>query len=258
MASPLISYAVTLHQSTDYREKQYKVFQYVAKLLALQPGMDPRVGKVAATLSQSRGIFKIFKWVTCLEDYQKADGEKQVWLRRVKKFEAALNAVVTMMQDTINVDKLFGTKSVSTRFAWWMSFLDLLLSLLLASIAAYAIRALQASGDASDKAKRKLLLLRLELGVRLGDAVTLLREVSKTPAGRKLWQAPSPSIAILGSVVGASCATAAVMLKKADAMPGSTKQLGPPKSRNIGSREGSRVVDLSDNGSIDTERPKAV
>ena len=84
MASPLISYAVTLHQSTDYREKQYKVFQYVAKLLALQPGMDPRVGKVAATLSQSRGIFKIFKWVTCLEDYQKADGEKQVWLRRVK------------------------------------------------------------------------------------------------------------------------------------------------------------------------------
>ena len=225
-----ISYAVLLHQSTDYREKQYKVFQYVAKLLALRPGADPRFAKVASTLSQSRGIFKVFKWVTCLEDYQKACGEKGEWLRKIKQFEACLNTLVTMMQDTINMDKLFSTKLVSANFVWWMNFLDFWLSLLLASVAAHSISKLRADGDTSAKTQRKLLLLRLELGVRLGDAITVLRDVSKTPGGRKLWPAPPPTMAILASVFGASCAAGGMLLKKHAALP----PLPPPPPANGG------------------------
>jgi hypothetical protein len=212
--SPLIRYAVTLHQSTDYREKLYKVLQYIAKLLAARPSSDPQVAKVAATLSQSRGIFKVFKWVTCLEEYQKAAGESSVWLGRIKRFEAVLNTVVTMMQDAINVDKLCGTKLLSARFSYCMSALDLGLSLLLASIAGHAVRRLRERGVRTPEDRRKLLLLQLEVGVRVGDSITLLENVGKTPGGRVLWPRPSTTVALVASIVGASCATSAVMLKK--------------------------------------------
>ena len=218
-ASPLVAYACSLHASTDFREKLYKIIQNAAKLVAKQPGGGAgqrTAAQVASTLSQSRGIFKLLKWVNCIETYQTSFGEDDPIVRRLKQTEAWLNATVTMMQDAISLDKLCSAKIVSPRFVWWMNFLDLLLSLLLAGIAANAIRLLQrASGHDSPKVQRKLLLLRLEVGVRLFDALSLLHETSVAPGTkRQLWPAPSPNNAILAGLLSGACATSAVAIKK--------------------------------------------
>lgn len=210
----LVAYACSLHASTDFREKLYKVFQSVLKL----PGAGPNALKAASTLSQSRGIFKLLKCVNNIESYHKAaSSEEDALLRGLKKAEAWLNTVVALMQDLISLDKLASAKIVSPRFVWWMNFLDLLLSLLLAGLAAHALRLLQAGNAvaSSAKAQRQLLLLRLELGVRLGDALALL-EATCLPPGtkRKLWPAPSPTGAVAANVISAVCAVSAVAIKK--------------------------------------------
>ena len=74
----LVAYACSLHASTDFREKLYKVFQSVLKL----PGAGPNALKAASTLSQSRGIFKLLKWVNCIDTYQCSFGESDPVLRR--------------------------------------------------------------------------------------------------------------------------------------------------------------------------------
>lgn len=222
-AAPLVVYACSLHASTDFREKCYKIFQNWAKLVAQQPGVDKeRWSKIASTLSQSRGIFKVLKWVNNIETYQSAVDESDPVVQRLKVAEAYLNTVVTMMQDVIALDKLCATKLVSPRFVWWMNFLDLLLSLLLAGIAANAIWLLRRAGglESSPKAQRKLLLLRLELSVRLFDAIALLQETSVPPGSRRrLWPAPSVANALLANVASAALATSAVGVKKWAALP---------------------------------------
>ena len=100
-ASPLVAYACSLHASTDFREKLYKIIQNAAKLVAKQPGGGAgqrTAAQVASTLSQSRGIFKLLKWVNCIETYQTSFGEDDPIVRRLKQTEAWLNATVTMMQ----------------------------------------------------------------------------------------------------------------------------------------------------------------
>lgn len=219
MDQRLVPYACSLHASTDFREKLYKVLQNAAKMAALRPGVDPRVGKAASMLSQSRGIFKVLKWVNNLEGYQNALDEQSPVLRRLKILEAYLNTVVTMMQDVISINKLCGTNLVSERFVWAMNFLDLLLSLLLATLAGHALHALSASGANSSAARRKMLLLRLELGVRLADAVQLLEETSVSPSRRRLWAAPSPHASLLAAIASATFATSAVAIKRWVALP---------------------------------------
>ena len=214
----ILAYACSLHASTDFREKLYKVFQSALKL----PGAGPNARKAAATLSQSRGIFKLLKCVNNIETYRKALSEDDAVLRGLQKTEACLNSLVGVMQDAISLDKLFSTKLVSERFAWWMNFLDLLLSLLLAGLAAHALRLLRLGGTdvATAKARRKALLLRLEIAVRLGDAVALLEATSHMPGSkRRLWPAPSPHTTVLANLISACCASSAVGLKKWAALP---------------------------------------
>ena len=104
--------------------------------------------------------------------------------------------------------------------------MDLLLSGLLAGLAANAIQLLQTSGADTPKAQQKLQLLQLELGVRVGDCIALLEATSVFPGTqRKLWWAPSPIGAILASALSATCATSAVAIKK---WPALTEQ---PKKR---------------------------
>ena len=110
----ILAYACSLHASTDFREKLYKVFQSALKL----PGAGPNARKAAATLSQSRGIFKLLKCVNNIETYRKALSEDDAVLRGLHKTEACLNSLVGVMQDAISLDKLFSTKLVSERFAW--------------------------------------------------------------------------------------------------------------------------------------------
>jgi hypothetical protein len=230
--APLVAYACSLHASTDFREKCYKIFQNWAKIAAQQPGADKdRWAKIASTLSQSRGIFKVLKWVNNIETYQSAADEADPLVQRLKTAEAYLNTVVTMMQDCIALDKLCMAKLVTPRFVWWMNFLDLLLSALLAGIAVNAIRLLQRAGglESSPKAQRKLLLLRLELGVRVFDALALLHETCVPPGGsgrRRLWPAPSASNALLANVLSATLATSAVGIKKWAALPSVAASVG--------------------------------
>lgn len=216
----MIAYACSLHASTDFREKLYKVVQNALKLPAISNG-HPHALKTAATISQSRGIFKLLKWVNNVESYRKAADEYDPLLRRLKKAEAWLNTIVSVMQDAISLDKLSSRKLLSPRFAWWMNFLDLLLTLLLAGLAAHALSLLHtAAGDLSPKARRQALLLRLELGVRLADALALLSDTSVLPGSRRqLWPAPSPMGAVLASALSATCATTAVGVKKWAALP---------------------------------------
>ena len=135
---PLVPFGCALHASTDFREKLYKVLQYAAKLAASQPGASKRAGHIAATLSQSRGIFKMLKLVNNVESYQKSLVEADPVLARMCKLEAYLNTIVSAMQDLITIDKLCLTNALSMQFSWWMNFLDLLLSVLLATIASYS------------------------------------------------------------------------------------------------------------------------
>ncbi len=216
----LVPFGCALHASTDFREKLYKVLQYAAKLAAAQPGASQRASHIAATLSQSRGIFKVLKWVNCVDTYQKSLIETDPVLARLSKLEAYLNTIVTVMQDLITVDKLCLANALPKRFAWWMNFFDLLLSVLLAAIASYSHRQLLASGVDSPKTARKLLLLRLELGVRISDSIALLEETSKYPGTiRPLWSAPSPRTAMLASLASAAFATSAVAVKRWAALP---------------------------------------
>ena len=216
----LVAYCCSLHASTDFREKLYKVFQNAAKLVAAQPGDHARAASIASTLSQSRGIFKVLKWVNNFESYRNAESEQDPVLRGLKQTEAWLNSVVTIMQDAISLNKLFKGSVVGAKFEWWMNFLDLLLSLLLAGIAAHALQLLQSSGIATPKAQRQMLLLLLELGVRVGDAIALLQATSRAPgSGRKLWSAPSPVGALLANALSATFATTAVGIKKWAALP---------------------------------------
>jgi len=213
----LVQWSCSLHASTDFREKLYKVFVNVAKLAAAQRTCGPHAAQIASTLSQSRGIFKLFKWVTCIQSYRDAIGDEDPLVRRLKKVEAWLNGVVSGMQDCISLDKLCSAHVVGANFVWWMNFLDLLLSLLLASLAANAIRLLQVSGSHTPKAQ--LLLLRLELGVRVFDAIALLEVTCTSPGKRRLWRAPSPYNALLANVLSAACSTSAVGIKKWAVLP---------------------------------------
>ena len=223
----LIAYCCSLHASTDFREKLYKVFQNSAKLVAAHKLCGhKRAASIASALSQSRGIFKVLKWVNNFESYSSASGEQEPFLRRFKQTEAWLNSLVTIMQDAITLNKLCKGSVVGARFEWWMNFLDLLLSLLLAGLAAHALQLLQSSGIAMPRAQRQMLLLRLELGVRVGDAIALLQATSRAPgSGRKLWSAPSPIGALLANVLSASFATTAVGIKKWVALPAPTSSL---------------------------------
>ena len=117
----LIKFSCSLHASTDFREKLYKVFQNAAKLWSKRVGSGPSAAHVASTLSQSRGIFKVLKWVKNMESYEDAEGEPDLGLRRIMKFEAWLNTLVSFMQDVISIDKLFKMKAVSAKFVWWMN-----------------------------------------------------------------------------------------------------------------------------------------
>jgi hypothetical protein len=217
---PLVPFGCALHASTDFREKLYKILQYAAKLAASQPGASKRAGHIAATLSQSRGIFKLLKLVNNVESYQKSLVEADPVLARLCKLESYLNTIVSAMQDLITIDKLCLTNALSKQFSWWMNFLDLLLSVLLAIIASYSHRQLLTSGVDSPKAQRQLLLLRLELGVRIGDAIALLQETSKYPgSSQPMWSAPSARTAMLASLASAACATSAVAIKKWAALP---------------------------------------
>ena len=213
--SQLVPYGCALHASVDFREKLYKFFQSLAKLAASQPGDHHRAASIAATLSQSRGIFKLFKWVNCIDTYDKSLMESDLIVARLSRTEAVLNTVVTIMQDMISLDKLCATNVLSKSFAWWMNFLDLLLGVLLAGIASYAIRRLQSKGVNSFEAERKLLLLRLELGVRIADTIQLLQETSVHPVSkRQLWSGPSLRMALLASLASASFATSGVAIKR--------------------------------------------
>ena len=225
MSSPLVLYACSLHASTDFREKLYKVFQTAAKLAACQPGAGPRPKQIASTLSQSRGIFKLLKWVNNIDGYQKASTEGDPLMRRLAKLEAVLNTIVTCMQDAISLDKLCGAKVVSERFSWWMNLLDLHLSVLLAGVVSLSIARLLSGGadPRSPKVARKLLLLRLELGVRLSDTFVLLEATALRPSGRRFWPcAPSPKAAMLANILSAIMAAAGVSIKRWAALPAPT------------------------------------
>ena len=72
----LAEYASSLHASTDFREKLYKILQYVAKLAAAQPQLGPLPKQIASTLSQSRGIFKLLKSVNSVKSLRSALEER--------------------------------------------------------------------------------------------------------------------------------------------------------------------------------------
>ena len=155
----LAEYASSLHASTDFREKLYKILQYAAKLAAAQPRLGPLPKQIASTLSQSRGIFKLLKSMNSIKSLPSALEERGL-VRQAKLLEACLSIAVNSMQDVSVVNKLCGGAVVGPRWAWLTDFLDLLLALLGAGLAARAIRRLHASGAdlQSPVTRRKLLL----------------------------------------------------------------------------------------------------
>ena len=155
----LAEYASSLHASTDFREKLYKILQYAAKLAAAQPRLGPLPKQIASTLSQSRGIFKLLKSMNSIKSLRSALEERGL-VRQAKLLEACLSITVNSMQDVSVVNKLCGGAVVGPRWAWLTDFLDLLLALLGAGLAARAIRRLHASGAnlQSPVTRRKLLL----------------------------------------------------------------------------------------------------
>ena len=217
----LVPFACALHASTDFREKLYKVIQYACKIQAIGTSADSTPARMASTLSQSRGIFKICKWVNNIDSYNKSSGEGDATIRFLKQAEAYLNTLVTVLQDAISIDKLCGTKAVGARFVWVMNFLDLVLSLLLAGLAAHGMHALRVRNvDVSlPNVRKKVALLQLELCVRVADAVALIQETSIFPDTRRFWPTPSKSMAMRASLVSACCATLAVAIKKWAALP---------------------------------------
>jgi len=227
-----VAFGCSLHASVDFREKLYKVLASVAKLAG--EGGSIRAAKIAQTLSTSRGIFKILKWVNCIDTYQKSLVDSDPLLAALSKVEAVLNTIVTVMQDLITLDKLCLTEALSKSFAWWMNFLDLLLSILLAGIASYSLNKLLASGVDSPKAAQKLLLLRLELGVRVADSIALLQDTSVYPGGsikRPLWRGPGQIGGVLASLASAACATSAVGVKRWAALPAPAPAAPRPAAR---------------------------
>ena len=155
----LAEYASSLHASTDFREKLYKILQYAAKLAAAQPRLGPLPKQIASTLSQSRGLFKFLKSMNSIKSLPSALEERGL-VRQAKLLEACLSIAVNSMQDVSVVNKLCGGAVVGPRWAWLTDFLDLLLALLGAGLAARAIRRLHASGAdlQSPVTRRKLLL----------------------------------------------------------------------------------------------------
>lgn len=54
----------------------------------------------------------------------------------------------------------------------------------------------------------------MDLGIRVGDAINLLEATSLSPAKRRLWRAPSPTVSMLAAMASASCSTTTIALKK--------------------------------------------
>ena len=182
----LAEYASSLHASTDFREKLYKILQYAAKIAAAQPQLGPLPKQIASTLSQSRGIFKLLKSVNSIKSLRSALEERGL-LRQAKLLEACLSITVNSMQDVSVVNRLCGGTVVGPRWAWLADFLDLLLALLGAGLAARAIRRLHASGADlhSPLTRRKLLLCgRREDRTRAISAVTISPDALGPAANR--------------------------------------------------------------------------
>lgn len=115
---PIADYASSLHASTDFREKLYKVFQYAAKLAAAQPKAGPRAAHIASTLSQSRGIFKLLKGVSSIKSLIGALAEKNPMLRRIKVLEGFLGVSVATLQDAATLNKFLGLNALGAKFNW--------------------------------------------------------------------------------------------------------------------------------------------
>ena len=190
----LAEYASSLHASTDFREKLYKILQYVAKLAAAQPRLGPLPKQIASTLSQSRGIFKLLKSVNSLKSLSSALLERGL-VRQAKVLEACLSITVNSMQDVSAVNRLCGGSIVGRRFSWLTDFLDLMLALFAAGLAARAMKQLHASGAdlTSPGTRRKLLLC--------GRREDRTRATCLMPAGHPPPTVPTPcaSQAALGA-----------------------------------------------------------
>ena len=86
--------------------------------------------------------------------------EERGLVRQAKLLEACLSITVNSMQDVSVVNRLCGGTAIGSRWAWLTDFLDLLLALLAAGLAAREIRRLHASGaDLSSPLTRRKLLL---------------------------------------------------------------------------------------------------